>query len=116
MTFELLENATARVVANLAHQQDVLGKFHRYSIQMVKLRASQLDKMGPYERQVNLFHLLGLHPHARFPDLNRRIDSFIDAQVKASRANHWTFDPDRLIALRAHRLVRRTNRMREAAA
>jgi hypothetical protein len=93
MTFELVENAAARVMARLV-AYDRPGR--------VKTEARALLAIGDFERRARLATLLG----SSVID-DRRLADAIAAEEKRGQVGHWAFDVNRLLALRGHRLARR---------
>ena len=74
----------------------------------VQREADTLLKLSQAERDWRLAELLGLFPEAigRI-DVDARLERAIAAQRTAAKAGHWSYDGNRLIALRGHQKARR---------
>lgn len=107
MTFAHLANAAARAVSDFTSQEWARERYRLCVIHMVKTTARSLSTMGPCARQANLYAVCHVPPGQ---SVEISLERGIAAEVQRSGSGHWAFDPNRLIALRAHRLVRRYER------
>ena len=105
MTFQLVDNAVARVM------QDMIDRIPRTYHASVKREARILLERGPCSRQAKLASLVGIRCDVYPLNMDDRIRRAISAEQSRGRSGHWAFDPNRLIALKGHALARRYERM-----